>query len=70
MDKMELTPAPSDGIIKQTKSAKYVLIYNRQTKTFDEYYQYTNEDIKSANEETDEGESEGAEPDTTAILEQ
>jgi hypothetical protein len=48
-----------------------VLIYNRQTKTFDEYYQYTDEDIKSANEETDEGESEEAdEPDTTAISEQ
>ena len=71
MDKMELTPAPSDGIIKQTKSSKYVLIYNRQTKTFDEYYQYTDEDIKGANEETDEGEPEEAdEPDTTAISEQ
>jgi len=51
MDKMELVPAPNDGIIKQTKNSKYVLIYNTQSKTFDEYYQYTNEDIKSAKEE-------------------
>ncbi|WP_231426592.1 MULTISPECIES: hypothetical protein [Pedobacter] len=69
MDKMELTPAPSDGIIKQTKNSKYVLIYNRQTKTFDQYYQYTNEDIKSANEETDEGEEEADEPDSATVAE-
>jgi len=56
MDKMELVPAPNDGIIKQTKTSKYVLIYNTQTKTFDEYYQYTNDDIKSAKEEENEPE--------------
>jgi len=56
MDKMELIPAPNDGIIKQTKSSKYVIIYNTKTKTFDEYYQYTNEDIKNAQGEDDETE--------------
>ncbi|UIR56397.1 hypothetical protein LZQ00_00910 [Sphingobacterium sp. SRCM116780] len=57
MDEMKLVPAPTDGIIKQNKSSKHVLIYNRQTKTFDEYYQYTNDDIKNSQAE-EEGEEE------------
>lgn len=66
LDKMELVPAPSDGIIKQTKNSKYVLIYNTQTKTFDEYYQYTNDDIKNAQAPEIDDEPE-EEPDSTAV---
>lgn len=69
MDKMELVPAPNDGIIKQTKNSKYVLIYNHQTKTFDEYYQYTNDDIKSAQEEQEIDDEPEEVADTTAVEE-
>lgn len=48
MNEMKLVPALVDGIIKQTK-------------TFDEYYQYTEDDIKNA-----EHEEEGDEPEETA----
>lgn len=67
MDKMELVPAPVDGIIRQTKNSKYVLIYNQQTKTFSEYYQYTNEDIKSAREEEKAIEDDEEVPDSTDV---
>lgn len=67
MDKMELVPAPNDGIIKQTKNSKYVLIYNHQTKTFDEYYQYTNDDIKSAQEEQEMDDEPEEVADTTVV---
>ncbi|RZJ74673.1 MAG: hypothetical protein EOO47_20800 [Flavobacterium sp.] len=69
MDKMELVPAPNDGIIKQTKNSKYVLIYNAQTKTFDEYYQYTNDDIKSAQEEQEMDDEPEEVVDTTVVEE-
>lgn len=55
---MELVPAQGNGLIKQAKSSKYVLIYNRQTKTFDSYYQYTAGDIRSAKQELEGEESE------------
>ncbi|QDW24370.1 hypothetical protein FFJ24_005850 [Pedobacter sp. KBS0701] len=58
LDKMELVPAQGNGLIKQAKSSKYVLIYNRQTKTFDSYYQYTAGDIRSAKQELEGEESE------------
>lgn len=53
LDTLELEPAPNDGIISQYKDSKYVFIYNQDSKTFDKYYQYTDEDIKNANEESD-----------------
>ncbi len=54
MEKKELVPASSNGLILQTKSGKHVLIYNRQTKTFDSHYQYTAEDIRSARQDLEE----------------
>ena len=66
---MELVPAPNDGIIKQTKTSKYVLIYNAQTKTFDEYYQYTNDDIKNAQEEHEMDDEPEEVADTTVVEE-
>jgi len=71
MGDMKLVPAPNDGIIKQTKTNKYVLIYNHQTKTFDEYYQYTDEDIKNAQEEANsDDDEEETEADTVKVAEQ
>jgi len=48
MDEMKLVPAPADGIIIKNKSSKYALIYNKGTKTFDNYYQYTDSEIQEA----------------------
>ncbi|MNE09360.1 hypothetical protein D3C81_1153880 [compost metagenome] len=48
MDEMKLVPAPADGIIVKNKSSKYALIYNKGTKTFDTYYQYSDSEIKEA----------------------
>ncbi len=51
MDEMKLVPAPVDGLISNDKDNKYVYLYNQSTKTFNKYYQYTNEDIKNEKEE-------------------
>ena len=67
MDEMELIRAPFDGIIKQTKGSKYVLIYNSKTKTFDEYYQYTADDIKHYNDEDALDEEPVEDVDSTAV---
>ena len=48
MDEMKLVPAPADGIIIKNKSSKYALIYNKGTKTFDNYYQYNDSEIQEA----------------------
>ncbi|WP_343565173.1 hypothetical protein [Sphingobacterium sp.] len=48
MDEMKLVPAPADGIIVKNKNSKYALIYNKGTKTFDTYYQYSDHEIQEA----------------------
>lgn len=52
MDEMKLVAAPADGIIVKNKDSKYALIYNRETKTFDSYYQYKDSEIQ-ADSQTD-----------------
>ncbi len=55
LDKMELVPAPCEGLVVNTKDEKNVLIYDKATKSFIQYYQYTEEDIKrGGREEYDE----------------
>lgn len=54
MDEMKLVPAPADGIIVKNKASKDALIYNRETKTFDSYYQYTDSEMQ-AESHTDDG---------------
>lgn len=54
MDEMKLVPAPADGIIVKNKASKYAMIYNRETKTFDSYYQYTDSEMH-AESHTDDG---------------
>jgi hypothetical protein len=48
MDEMKLVPAPADGIIVKNKNSKYALIYNKSSKTFDSYYQYSDSEIQEA----------------------
>ncbi|BAP29912.1 uncharacterized protein CHSO_0875 [Chryseobacterium sp. StRB126] len=51
MDKMELEPSPLDGLIIKNKNDKRVVLYDSKTKNFENFYQYTNDDIKAAREE-------------------
>lgn len=67
LNDMKLVPAPTDGIIKQSKNSKYVLIYNRETKTFDEHYQYTDEDVKNSKLEMEGDEETVEETDSTVV---
>jgi len=67
MDEMELKPSPAEGIIRTSKMGKFVLIYNTATKTFDEYFQYTKEEIESAHAITDGDVNITAESDTTEV---
>jgi hypothetical protein len=48
MDDMKLVSAPVDGIIVKIKNSKYALVYNKRTKTFDNYYQYHEDEIREA----------------------
>jgi len=45
MESEVLKPSPKDGLIIKNKHSKYALVYNDSSKTFDEFYQYTNDDI-------------------------
>lgn len=59
----KLIPAPVSGLIIQKESSKYVVLYDKKSKKFSSYYQYTDDDNSVADEEYDEGgeytESEG-----------
>lgn len=72
MDDLVLVPAPSAGVIVNFKHRKIALLYNPKSKSFEEYHQYSNEDLKSMEEEEHyheedyEEESEAATTDTTA----
>ena len=72
MDDLLLVPAPSDGVLVYFKYRKIALLYNPKSKSFEEYIQYSNEDLKSMeeaetyHEEDYSEESEAATSDTTA----
>lgn len=51
MNKMELESSPLDGLIVKFKGRKEALLYDSKTKTFESFYQYTNDDINATNEE-------------------
>lgn len=56
MESEVLKPSPKDGLIIKNKNSKYALVYNEGSKTFDEFYQYTNEDlIQNKRERESEG---------------
>lgn len=45
MESEVLQPSPKDGLIIKNKQSKYALVYNESSKTFDQFYQYTDGDI-------------------------
>ena len=51
MNDTTLVAAPQDGIIIKNKSSKYALVYNKSSKTFDSYYQYSKEDLENYGED-------------------
>ena len=56
MNKEVLEKAPSDGVMIYFKNSKKALLYLPEKKVFEEFYQYTQEDLDSRGDET---ESEG-----------
>ena len=50
MDDTKLVPAPCDGLIVKSDYSKYAIVYDKKTKKFNSYYQYSNDEIKSMNE--------------------
>lgn len=63
IDNTELEPAPEDGMIIKDSDRKFVVMYDRKTKTFKQYHQYTNAEIDEMNNpetiECDEESGEG-----------
>lgn len=59
MNDTKLVPAPCGGIIVKTDYNKYALVYDKKAKKFNSYYQYSDEEIKSMNEEGSYYEEEG-----------
>ena len=51
MNEMKLVLSPLDGLIIKFKDRKEVLLYDSKTKTFESFYQYTKDDITSADDE-------------------
>lgn len=51
-DSSKLVPAPCGGLIVKNGDSKNVLIYNKSTKKFDTYYQYTDADLANIEEES------------------
>lgn len=58
LDEMKLSPSPTDGILLNFKSYQKVIIYNKESKKFEEYYQYDNKDLNRKDEFEEENESE------------
>lgn len=50
MNESKLVPAPCDGLIVKNDYSKYAIIYDKKIKKFNDYYQYTDDEIKSMNE--------------------
>jgi len=74
MESEVLQASPKDGLIIKFKGSKYALVYNESSKNFDEFYQYTSNDIiqnKLERERGDDNEAEAeSEEETTPISEE
>lgn len=57
MENEVLQPSPKDGLIIKFKGSKYALVYNESSKNFDEFYQYTQNDIIQDREERERAET-------------
>ncbi|WP_395076284.1 SH3 domain-containing protein [Flavobacterium sp.] len=62
LDETKLVPSPTDGVMLHFKNRKTALVYIPETKTFEEYTQYSDQDIKNMEDERN-GEGEYAEGD-------
>ena len=51
LEESTLINAPTSGLIVQRESSKYVVIYDKKSKKFNSYYQYTENDINNQEEE-------------------
>lgn len=60
MNEAKLVPAPCDGLIIKTDYNKYALVYDKNAKKFNSYYQYTEEEIKTMEADAVYYEEEGA----------
>lgn len=49
MDEIKLVPAPVGGLLIMTENSKSVLLYDKKTKKFNTYHQYTQEEIDEMN---------------------
>lgn len=49
MDEPKLVPSPSDGIIVKSPYTKKVVVYNKKSKKFDSFYQFTKKDLDAMN---------------------
>lgn len=56
LDEMKLIPSPTDGIMLHFKYKKMALLYIPESKNFEEFTQYSDDDIKNMQNESDEGE--------------
>lgn len=58
IDKTELEPSPLDGLVINFRDNKKVLLYDTKLKTFENFHQYTRDEIESEKDEGmyDEGE--------------
>jgi hypothetical protein len=62
LDETKLVPSPTDGVMLHFKNKKTALLYIPNTKTFEEYTQYSEQDLKNM-ENAGNGESEYSEGD-------
>ena len=62
MNDTKLVPAPCDGLIVKTDYSKYAIVYDKKTKKFNSYYQYSAEELKEIENERTYYEEETDEP--------
>ncbi|MCD9854071.1 hypothetical protein LUD75_05120 [Epilithonimonas sp. JDS] len=65
MESEKLQPSPKDGLIIKSKNSKYALVYNESSKNFDEFYQYTNQDLIDNKNEREDYQEVSDEPEET-----
>ncbi|BAP29492.1 uncharacterized protein CHSO_0455 [Chryseobacterium sp. StRB126] len=67
MDTEQLQPAPEDGLIVQFKYRKSVILYVSKTSNFEEFHQYTKEELDDLKSPRYENEESPSSPDSDSI---
>ncbi|QQT25839.1 hypothetical protein [Sphingobacterium spiritivorum] len=65
MDEAKLVPAPCAGLIIKNENTKYALVYDKKTKKFNSYYQYTQQEIENMDQMGSEDDISGDTPEET-----